>query len=371
MTEKQIRVLVVGRGQPERGGIATFMAELLEGGLADLVEFSFVNLTPGEDSDAGGAVSVTNIRRSLSDIRTLYANAAGADVVHIHSALAPAPTMLRAGLLACAAKARGAAVIMHAHGGRVVDLVESRGATALARLCLGPPVDRVVAVAESVTAALSPVTGSTTVTTIPNGVDCARFASSSGASHVPPRILYVGHLTTRKGVLDLLEASSILSSRGRVHELHIVGGRSDDGAAESDMVADALDGAPDHVVQHGPLSAQAMPAMYHDAEIFCLPSWWEAMPLSVLEAMASGLPVVASDVGAIDVMLGSNEERCGITVAPQDPDALANALEELLVDAEERTRLGECARNRATSSYDLRAAHESILRIYQELVDPS
>ena len=114
-----------------------------------------------------------------------------------------------------------------------------------------------------------------------------------------------------------------------------------------------------------------MPSTYGDAEIFCLPSWWEAMPLSVLEAMASGLPVVASDVGAIDTMLGPPEERCGITVAPQDPAALARALEELLADPSKRVELGERARKRAVLSYALDAVHESIFRIYRELADPS
>lgn len=371
MTEKRIRVLVVGRGEPERGGIPTFMAGLFEGTLADSVEFSFVNLTPEGESDGGGAVSVANVARTLSDLRTVYAAASGADVVHIHSALAPAPTLLRAGLLAGAAKARGAAVVMHAHGGRVVDFVESRGARVLVRQCLGRPVDRVIAVAGSVTTALSPIIGSTNITTIPNGVDCARFVPRVGASHRPPRILYVGHLTTRKGVLDLLEASDMLASRGHVHEVHLVGGRSDDGAIAADRVADALAGAPDHVVQHGPSSAESMPSMYQEAEIFCLPSWWEAMPLSVLEAMASGLPVVASNVGAIDTMLGPSEARCGVTVAPQNPEALAGALEELLVNPVRRIELGERARKRAVNSYALDAVHESILHIYREVADPS
>ena len=182
------------------------MAELINGGLADVVEFSFANLTPDEESDAGGAVSVANVQRTLSDIRTVYARASGADVVHIHSALAPAPTLFRAGLLAGAAKARGAAVVMHAHGGRVVDFVETRGRKALSRLCLGRPVDRAIAVADSVTSALSPVIGSTMVTTIPNGVDCARFVPRDGRAMFRPEFSTLG--TSRH-----VRASSTCSKR--------------------------------------------------------------------------------------------------------------------------------------------------------------
>ena len=86
---------------------------------------------------------------------------------------------------------------------------------------------------------------------------------------------------------------------------------------------------------------EEMPAAYADADVFCLPSWWEAMPLSVLEAMSAGLPVVASDVGDVSRLV---TPECGAVVPAKDPQRLADALRGLLVDPELRRRQGEASR---------------------------
>src|SRR5438067_1348378 len=78
--------------------------------------------------------------------------------------------------------------------------------------------------------------------------------------------------------------------------------------------------------------AEAMPDVYADADVFCLPSWWEAMPLSILEAMASALPVVASAVGDIPRLV--DEGVTGYVVPARDPALLAEALKRVCADHE-------------------------------------
>ena len=86
-----------------------------------------------------------------------------------------------------------------------------------------------------------------------------------------------------------------------------------------------------------------MAKFYRDSDVFCLPSWWEAMPLSLLEAMASGLPVVASDVGDVARVVG-DDGATGIVVRPHSAEQLTSALEQLLADPEEARRMGAAAR---------------------------
>jgi glycosyltransferase involved in cell wall biosynthesis len=107
-----------------------------------------------------------------------------------------------------------------------------------------------------------------------------------------------------------------------------------------------------------------MPAAYADAEVFCLPSWWEAMPLSVLEAMSAGLPVVASDVGDVSRLVTT---ECGAVVPAKDPRRLADALRVLLLDPELRRRQGEASRKRAVDAFSSTATALAIDRVFRDV----
>src|SRR5262249_46869364 len=103
---------------------------------------------------------------------------------------------------------------------------------------------------------------------------------------------------------------------------------------------------------------------YAAADVFCLPSWWEAMPLSVLEAMAAGLPVVATDVGDVARLVTPD---CGRVVPMRSPHVLAEALRPLLEDPQTRRRMGEAARARARSTFSSTVTATAIGRLYDEV----
>ena len=109
-----------------------------------------------------------------------------------------------------------------------------------------------------------------------------------------------------------------------------------------------------------------MPALYREADIFCLPSWWEAMPLTVLEAMAAGLPVVATAVGDIPQLV--DEGLTGHLVAPGQPEALAAALEPLLRDAGTRRDMGSRARQRVSLRFNLAETCAALDAVYREML---
>jgi len=106
-------------------------------------------------------------------------------------------------------------------------------------------------------------------------------------------------------------------------------------------------------------------------DIFVLPSRWEGMPNAVLEAMASGLPVVASRVGGTpEIVSESNartEAESGILVPPDDIDALAGALNELISSPERREKIGESARSRAEKLFSVKKMVEEYEALYEEL----
>jgi len=280
--------------------------------------------------------------------------------VHIQSALAPTVTVLRAAVLAAAGRVRGCAVVVHAHGGNIESWLNNGRRRLLVQLAM-LPAHRVVAVWTAGEQALRHVLPAEQVRLIDNGVQLdAHFEAE--AAHHPPRILYVGLLTPRKGVLDLLEASQMLLARRIEHELWIVGGTPDEGPT-----AEAAVRAKVTVTARllGTRAPEDMPAAYASADVFCLPSWWEAMPLSILEAMASCLPVVATDVG--DVSRAVLDGDTGFVVAPHSPQQLATALETLLTDSDLRRRMGAAGRAHVEDGFSSDVTARKVSDLYLEL----
>lgn len=351
-----VRVLLVGKGAPDRGGIPSFLEDLRSGPLADEHEITFLNVAHFR-TPQGGEATLANVARTLKDAVRVWRGARGHDVVHINSALAPSVTVVRAGVLALAGRLRGCAVIVHAHGGNIETWLVGRRNRALLRAAMRP-VDRVVAVWTAGDSALASAVGRDRVVMVDNGVDVSRFLPAQPTSG-PPKVLYVGLLTPRKGVLDLIEASKMLRAEGVDHELLLLGGTPDEGPAAAEPVVAAARG---HATLLGTRPPAEMPAAYAAADVFCLPSWWEAMPLSVLEAMAASLPVVATDVGDVGRLVVDGET--GYVVAVKSPRALADALRTLLVDPELRRRVGEAGRRRAQEHFSSLVTARAVSDLY-------
>ena len=360
------RVLIVGKGPPERGGIAAFLSMLMSSGLTDTHELRLLNLAR-ESEPQGGKLNPANVRRTAADAAAVWRAAGGVDVVHIHSALAPLVTLVRASLFALAARSRGVKVMIHAHGGRFVDWSANPWRRRLARALL-LPATVVVPVASCVAHALRRCLAPHRIVLIPNGVDTDHFSPAAAevrsvTAHRPPRVLYAGHLTPRKGVLDLLEASTLLERDGVVHELWVAGGTPDEGPEAERRVLEAATRT--NVNLLGSLDRAAMADLYRAADIFCLPSWWEAMPLTVLEAMATGLPVVATDVGDVGRLV--EDGASGFLVSPRSPGQLADRLAALLTRPELARRMGAVGRQRVVADFDLEHTLGQLDHLYSRL----
>lgn len=166
------------------------------------------------------------------------------------------------------------------------------------------------------------------VHTIYNGVDDQRFAPGSrvearqrlGLSDAAPMLLYVGNLKLTKGCIDLLEAfPALLSTRPEARLVYVGAGAC---RAELAERAAAL-GCADHVDLVGAVPHAELGDWFRAADLLCLPSHNEGVPNVVLEAMACGVPVVASRVGGIPEVL---PEFAGIMVPARQQAALSAAL---------------------------------------------
>lgn len=350
------RVLIVGRGAPERGGIRSFIEMLLESELAGEHELEYLNVGRPRGG-TGGEASLDNVKRTAEDLVSLWKHLAGHDVLHIHSSFAPTSTMVRAIAFALVGRLRRARAVIHVHGGQFPGWVEAPWKKRLVRF-LSPAVSVFVPVAMNAADTLKEIVSARKVRLIHNGVDLDLFHPLDKRAD-PPAVLFVGVLTARKGLLELFTASRNLRERGVDHQLWIVGGVPDEGFAQLEEVEQA---APEHAEWFGELDRDTLHDVYSRASIYCLPSWWEAAPLTVLEAMASGLPIVASRVGEVPRMV--EEGVSGLLQEPKDAAALERNLAELLQDPGRRAEMGARSRRRAEDDFDLKRTVREMDDIY-------
>lgn len=187
--------------------------------------------------------------------------------------------------------------------------------------------------------------------------DEADFARRDGS-----RILFLGKLGDAKGCFDLLRALAMLLDRHPRVTL-VMGGDGDVDAVRAEI---ARLGLAAHVELPGWVSGAAKQAMLQHCAIYVLPSYSEGMPMSVLEAMAAGLVVVATRVGGIPEALTDGEE--GLLVQPGDVTELAHALDWLLSHPDSRRRMGEASRHKVAAQFSGDVAIPVLESLYGRLL---
>jgi glycosyltransferase involved in cell wall biosynthesis len=175
----------------------------------------------------------------------------------------------------------------------------------------------------------------------------------------PGFLLFVGRLRIRKGVEVLLAALDLLRRQGGTAPLLVIAGDGEHRAAlEAAAARRGLDGTA--VRFPGRADAARVRALLAAARALVVPSTYEGMPLVILEAMAAGLPVVASRVSGIPEVVVDGET--GWLVPPEDPEALGAALRELLADEDEARRRGAAGKRRVDERFRPRHAAERWLQ---------
>ena len=358
---RMTRVLLVGKAAPEKGGIATFIEMLFNSSLSQTFELRLHNLARplGEEM---GQLSLANVRRTIADVFSVYRASRWADVVHLHSAFVPSVTIVRAGLLVLAARAASARVIVHVHGGLFPEWLDDGGSRHLVKAALRGA-SSIVVVSTAVEDRLADIVGRSKVRLIRNGVEVERFApefQETPASPEVPVVGFVGMITRRKGLLDLFAASRMLTESGMKHRVLVVGGTPPEGATEERLIHEAQH---ENIEFAGSIVREQVHEYYAKFDIYCLPSWWEAAPLSLLEAMSAGLPVVATRVGDVERIV--DDQRTGLLVPVKEPEILASALRKLLSDPGLRRQMGAAGRVKALKEFDLERTVAEMSHLYR------
>jgi glycosyltransferase involved in cell wall biosynthesis len=197
------------------------------------------------------------------------------------------------------------------------------------------------------------------------GVDLEQYTPTDACAHGSTRfeILCVGRLSPEKGHLVLLDAVAELARERLDVHVTFVG----DGPLRDALEAHARALSIEHRVTFaGAVGQDDMPAFFRAADVLCQPSFNEGIPVVLMEAMASGLPVVSTDVGAIDELVVDGAS--GFLVTAARPSALAAALRRLAGSPELRAAMGAHGRETVEERFDVAASAREIERRFRELV---
>ncbi len=202
------------------------------------------------------------------------------------------------------------------------------------------------------------------LTMIPNGVDTDFFQPPSGGRTAGNFIvLSIGRLVPDKDQETLIEAFSLVRRRHPEAELWLVG----DGPRQDDLEQLLRQKLPAHQATLFPGQVDIRPFL-DQASLFALSSVTEALPNVLLEAMASGLPVVATNVGGVPEVVSPGQT--GWLVPPREPAILAEAIIKLLVEPELRRTFGQAGRARVEREFSFKQMVSSYETLFDDLLAP-
>lgn len=305
----------------------------------------------------------------LSDILSLYR--LWSAITHLRPDLVECGTP-KAGLLGgLAARLAGVPALIYTLHGLRLETIHGwrRSLLALAERLSMRLADRTVAVSEGLLqrarslALLGPDEGVVLGYGSVAGIDASRFAAISAQTAERETIGFIGRFTRDKGIVELLEAFSLLQQERPQVQLLLVGD-FEDGDPVPETVRQRI--LSDSSIQCTGFVADAAP-LYSEISIVALPSYREGFPLVALEAAAAARAIVAADcTGMNDAVI---DGRTGILVPVGDAHALANALSDLLDDPRKAAQMGRFARGRVLRQFQPDLLWSEKLGLYQLLLE--
>ena len=170
-----------------------------------------------------------------------------------------------------------------------------------------------------------------------------------------PVLLSVGRLVEKKGFDYLVQACSLLKAKGRQFQCQIVGGGDDDVKAKLVSLINDLD-VEDTITLHGAVTQEELRDIFKNATVFALPCLVvdngdrDGIPNVLVEAMSMRVPVISTDISGIPELIDNNVN--GLLVPEKNAEAMADAIERLLLDSVLRQQLADAGRDRVCKDFD-------------------
>lgn len=350
MWVKQPKLIMLGPNLAAKGGMASVANVYREGGLFDRWAVRYVSTF--EEAGSLRKLWVALCALAVVIQHMLFGRLAG---LHIHTA--SRASFWRKSVFALAAIVFRRPYVLHLHGGMMQEFYADQCGP-LGRKWIAfvlRHAARVIVLSPQWAEWLLQVCPVANVVVVPNPVKVGVLDSSL---REPLTVLFLGRLEQNKGIYELIKALALVAGRfPRVRLL--IGGDGETGQVLEK--ADSL-GVAENIELLGWVSGQQKQDLFKHASILVLPSYKEGLPMAVLEAMAEGVPVVATAVGGVPYAVRNGVE--GLLVAAGDANALADALARLLADHELRESMGNAGWARANQLFSIPAVLQQVDALY-------
>ncbi len=355
--KKQIRVCMLGSDLSVRGGMSAIVSQLLKHQWGRDVQIEYI-----PTHEAGSvphrclvfARGYFRLRRLLKSRRV--------DLVHLH--MSQRGSFCRKYILYRLAKHFHIPVVLHLHGSEFMQFFAAAPAGTQARireLLLG--CNRVLTLGRNWARSIRSIEPRARLRVLHNAVVIPE--EQAAWNDQAARLCYLGVLTPRKGVGDLLQALALLLHRQDARSFHLTVAGTGEDQPRLEALCREL-GLQNAVTFTGWVDQNAKSRLLQNVQCFVLPSYNEGLPMGILEALSYGVPVVCTNVGSADeaVLDGKN----GRLVQPGDPEALADAIDSVTAQREHWQQLSQCARQTARDRFDARQVFLQLEDVYASLL---
>ena len=349
------RVLMVGPDRGVHGGISAIVNNYYEAGLDSKVDLKYIGTM--KEGSRGKKLLVA----AAAYFKFLCA-LSWCDVVHVNAS--SDSSIMRKSFFIRAAYRHNKKIVLHQHGGDFKNYFENQ-INDKRREYLKSILDMadvMLVLTPSWKEYFSGLTDSGKIKVFPNCVAVKRdisFAEGAEPCRDMNKLLFLGRICKDKGIDELLDAVTEISRENKDVNLYI------GGIYEEESYRKRIEGN-DLVKFLGWIAGEEKEKYLRECGIFVLPSYYEGFPVSVLEAMAGGCVVVASEVGGIPDVVTDGET--GVLVPPKDSEMLKNAVLKVMNDKTLADKLRVSAFKKVEENYSSSASVERLVNIYNSLI---
>jgi len=368
--QAKLRILVSGHLPPPMGGVATYYQSLLNSSLPQQVDFCFVETSSQRRTlSQSGLFTFSNLISAITDCGRFTKAVIKHRPQLTHIGTAFGLSYVKHSVCVLIARLFGSRVLLHPHCGfSALYTNQPRWWQWFFRRIIRFT-NGVVTLSSEWNQLITIVPGCA-VYYLPNAIDLTAYRTATLKRRMveqnPPflKVLYLGYLGKAKGSFDLIEAAKEILAKNIPVKIDLVGEELAKGEVEKLKKQIAQTGLGSVVSLHPPVMGSKKIEMLLEADIFIYPSYCEGMPIAVIEAMASGLPIISTRVGGLPDLVKDGIN--GILVEAGHPDQLVRAILSLSLNPDQRFAMQLNSYQRAVDKFDIEKLVPRLVNIYSQ-----